>query len=107
DVAYGAVAARGVNAELITVAWSARGMYRNFAGDMTDTLPVLYASTLGDSARNWDHSSWIPDAVVINLGSNDFQQGDPGQPFVATYTAFVRRLRGYYPNALIICAVGP
>jgi lysophospholipase L1-like esterase len=108
DVAYGPVAARAVGAELITVAWSAKGMYRNFAGDMNETLPTLYARTLGDQANStWDYHSWIPDAVVINLGSNDFQQGDPGQPFVTTYTAFVRRLRGYYPNALIICAVGP
>jgi lysophospholipase L1-like esterase len=45
--------------------------------------------------------------VVVNLGSNDFEKGDPGQPFVTTYTAFVRRLREYYPQALIVCAVGP
>jgi lysophospholipase L1-like esterase len=108
DVAYGPVAARLVNAELITVAWSARGMYRNFAGDMKDTLPVLYGRTLADSTRDdWDHTAWVPDAVVINLGSNDFQQGDPGPAFVTTYTAFVQRLRQYYPKALIVCAVGP
>src|SRR6266542_945376 len=41
DVAYGAVAARVVGAELITIAWSAKGMYRNFAGDMNETMPVL------------------------------------------------------------------
>jgi lysophospholipase L1-like esterase len=108
DVAYGPVAARAVNADLITVAWSARGMYRNFAGDMKDTLPVLYGRTLADSTHDdWDPSSWIPDAVVINLGSNDFQQGDPGQPFVTTYTAFIKRLRQDYPKALILCVVGP
>jgi hypothetical protein len=83
-------------------------MYRNFAGDMKDTLPVLYGRTLGDpSSPAWNPSSWIPDAVVVNLGSNDFQQGDPGQPFVTTYTAFVRKLRQYYPQALILCVVGP
>jgi hypothetical protein len=108
DVAYGAVAARAVGADLITVAWTAKGMYRNFAGDMNETMPVLYGRTLGvDPAIAWDYSSWIPHAVVINLGDNDFQQGDPGMPFVTTYTAFVKRLRGYYPQALIICAVGP
>ncbi len=41
------------------------------------------------------------------MGSNDFQQGDPGEPFVTTYTAFVRRVRSRYPDALIVCAVGP
>ena len=79
DVAYGAVAARSVGAELITIAWSAKGMYRNFAGDTNETMPVLYGRTLGTQASStWDFASWVPDAVVINLGSNDFQQGDPG-----------------------------
>jgi lysophospholipase L1-like esterase len=108
DVTYGAVAARSLGADLITIAWSGKGMYRNFAGDTTETMPILYGRTLPDQAAStWDYSSWIPDAVVINLGSNDFQQGDPGQPFIDTYTAFVERLRGYYPGALIVCAVGP
>jgi lysophospholipase L1-like esterase len=108
DVAYGAVAARAVNAELITIAWSGKGMYRNYPGDMFETMPILYGRTLPEATSTpWDYSSWVPDAVVINLGSNDFQQGDPGQGYVTTYTAFVKRLRGYYPKALIICAVGP
>jgi lysophospholipase L1-like esterase len=108
DVAYGAVAARAVGADLITIAWTAKGMYRNFAGDMNETMPMLYGRTLGvDPAIVWDHSSWVPHAILINLGDNDFQQGDPGPPFVTTYTAFVKRLRGYYPQALIICAIGP
>jgi lysophospholipase L1-like esterase len=108
DVTYGAVTARAVGAELVTIAWSAKGMYRNFAGDMTDTIPALYARTLGvSSSPPWDFSTWIPDAVVINLGSNDFEQGDPGQPFVTTYTAFVRRVRQNYPKAFILCVVGP
>jgi lysophospholipase L1-like esterase len=108
DLAYGPVAARAVGADLVTVAWTAKGMYRNFAGDMNETMPVLYDRTLGvQPAPTWDHAAWIPDAVLINLGDNDFQKGDPGPPFVAAYTAFVKRLRGYYPQALIICGVGP
>jgi lysophospholipase L1-like esterase len=108
DLSYGAVAARAVGADLITIAWTAKGMYRNFAGDMTDTMPMVYGRTLGvQPAVTWDFSSWIPDAVLINLGDNDFQQGDPGPAFVTTYTAFVKRVRGYYPQALIICGVGP
>ena len=108
DLAYGPVAARAVGADLITVAWRAKGMYRNFAGDMNETMPVLYGRTLGvQPAVTWDFAAWIPDAVLINLGDNDFQKGDPGPPFVTAYTAFVKRLRGYYPQALIICGVGP
>jgi hypothetical protein len=108
DVTYGPVTARAVGADLVTIAWTAKGMYRNFQGDTNDTLPVLYGRTLGlPGTSAWDLATWIPHAVVINLGDNDFQKGDPGQPFVTTYTAFIHRLRRAYPDALIICAVGP
>ncbi|HXN33894.1 MAG TPA: GDSL-type esterase/lipase family protein, partial [Polyangiaceae bacterium] len=108
DVAYGAVAARTVAADLITIAWTGKGMYRNSGGDMTNTMPILYGRTLPDQTTDtWDFTSWIPDAVVIYLGNNDFGQGDPGQNYVTTYNTFIARVRKNYPNALIVCTIGP
>ena len=48
----------------------------------------------------------MPDVVVVNLGTNDFATGDPGQPYVDAYVAFAQQIRGHYPKALILCAVG-
>jgi lysophospholipase L1-like esterase len=108
DVAYGPVAARTVGADLITIAWTGKGMYRNNQGDMTNTMPILYGRTLPDQTTDtWNFASWIPDAVVIYLGNNDFGKGDPGQPYVTTYNTFLARVRKNYPNALIICTIGP
>jgi lysophospholipase L1-like esterase len=108
DVAYGAVAARTVSADLITIAWTGKGMYRNSGGDTTNTMPILYGRTLPDQTTDtWDFTSWIPDAVVIYLGNNDFGQGDPGQAYVTTYKTFIARVRKNYPNALIVCTIGP
>jgi lysophospholipase L1-like esterase len=107
DLTYGAVAARALGADLITVAWSAKGMYRNFAGDKTETIPVLYGRTLPLATSTWDFKSWIPHVVVINLGSNDFEQGDPGPGFVTTYADFIHRVHGNYPDAHVLCVVGP
>ncbi len=108
DVAFGADAARALGADLITIAWTAKGMYRNNGGDMTDTMPILYGRTLPDQTTDtWDFTSWIPDAVVIYLGNNDFGRGDPGQPYVTAYEAFIARVRSHYPNALIVCTIGP
>jgi hypothetical protein len=47
--------------------------------------------------------------VVIELGNNDFQGGnnDPGEAYTTTYESFLSTLRGLYPNAYILCAVGP
>ncbi len=108
DVAFGADAARALGADLITIAWTAKGMYRNNGGDLTDTMPILYGRTLPDQTTDtWDFTSWIPDAVVIYLGNNDFGRGDPGQPYVAAYEAFIARVRSHYPDALIVCTIGP
>jgi lysophospholipase L1-like esterase len=103
---YGAVAARQLNAEVSTVAFSGRGMYRNLDGSMTETLPLLYDRVLtGSSTPTWGFSV-EPQAVVINLGTNDFGPGDPGAGFTAAYTKFVGAVRGRYPKALIVCALG-
>jgi hypothetical protein len=108
DAAYGPVAARAVNADLITIAWTGKGMYRNNQGDTTLTMPILYGRTLPDiTTSTWDFSSWIPDAVVIYLGNNDFGKGDPGQAYVTTYDTFIARVRMNYPKALVVCTIGP
>lgn len=105
-LAYGSVAARLVNAELSTVAWSGLGMYRNY-GDVDASakpLPSYYDDSLPTIGVKWDFSKFVPDVVVINLGSNDSStHGDPGQPFVDAYVAFVKRVRAKYPSAFIIC----
>ncbi len=108
DVAYGAVAARAVGADLITIAWTGKGMYRNNDGTLTDTMPIYYGRTLPDQTTDtWNFASWIPQAVVIYLGNNDFGKGDPGQEYVTTYNTFLARVRKNYPSALIICTIGP
>jgi lysophospholipase L1-like esterase len=107
-VTAGAIAARTLGADAITVAYSGKGVWRNYGGDMMDTVPSVYDRVLVErTTPRWDFTSWTPDAVIINLGTNDFAQGDPGAPFQDAYTAFVRRVRGNYPGARIVCALGP
>jgi lysophospholipase L1-like esterase len=106
---YEAIAARTLAADLNTEAWSGIGMLRDNNGMTTDQMPVRYLRTLPnkDTTSTWDFSKFIPDAVVINLGTNDFATGDPGMPFQTAYTTFVTDLRGHYPNARFFLAVGP
>jgi lysophospholipase L1-like esterase len=107
--AYGSVAARAVRAELVTIAWSDIGMYRN--KDQTeasaDAMPARYAKILPNDATapNWDFTRYYPDAVVINLGTNDFDQGDPGQGFVDAYIEFLSAVRRNYSSAYIFCLI--
>ena len=110
---YAAIAARNLAADLVTVAWSGKGVVCNYGDDASscvDPLPVFYERTLPDrAASQWDFSSWQPQAVVINLGTNDLSTAsDPTQAqFTAAYRAFLQRVRGKYPGALILCTVAP
>jgi lysophospholipase L1-like esterase len=99
-LAYGAIAARSLLADHVTIAWSGR---------TTEEMSTLYDRTIAtQAASRWDFARWTPDAIVVNLGTNDFNRGDPGQgAFVKPYLAFVQRLRTLYPSALIVCALGP
>ena len=105
-LAYGSVAARAVGAELSTVAWSGLGMYRNYGdlGASAKPLPFYYDDALPTVPTPWNFALFIPDLVVINLGTNDSStHGDPGQPYIDAYVAFIRRIRIHYPSAWILC----
>jgi lysophospholipase L1-like esterase len=104
---YGALAARTLGAELYTEAWSGIGMLRNNDGSTTDTMPERYARALPENASStWNFSEYVPAAVVINLGTNDFSKGDPTLAFQTAYTTFVTALRAHYPKARFYLAVG-
>ncbi|MFO0631598.1 MAG: SGNH/GDSL hydrolase family protein [Nannocystaceae bacterium] len=100
---YGAVAARAVGAELHTIAWSGKGVIYNYGDDTFEPMPQLYDRTLASEGTSWDYS-WQPDAVLVNLGTNDFStDNDPSQQqFVDAYLAFAAHLREVNPDAFIL-----
>jgi lysophospholipase L1-like esterase len=106
---YGAIAARALGAELVTVAWSGKGVIYNYGDDQVEPLPTLYDRTLPDDPNSRFDFSLIPDAVVINLGTNDFSTDDDPAPdvFAAAYVDFVHQIRAMYPDAWILCTVAP
>jgi lysophospholipase L1-like esterase len=106
---YGAVAARALGAEISTVAMSGQGVYRNYGGDMNNTLPMVYTRALtNDATPAWGFGAQ-PQAVIVNLGTNDISnsKGDPGTPFRTAYTNFLQAIRAKNPGALIVCIIGP
>ena len=108
-LSYGALAARLLEAELHTVCISGIGVTRDYGGKTSDQMPALFGRTLPfDAEGAWDFGSYVPDAVLVNLGTNDFGQGVPDQAsFERAYDAFLADLRQRYPNALLACLTGP
>ena len=99
---YGAIAARQVEADYSCVAFSGRKMWPD------NTTPELYDRTLTfDATSPWDFSKSTPDAIVINLATNDFGRGIPDEAgWTGAYVAFIHRLREHAPKARIYCAIG-
>jgi lysophospholipase L1-like esterase len=106
---YASVAARALGAEVSTICASGRGVIRNYGGDTAGTLPMIYPQILANSASPaWDFHI-EPDAVVINLGTNDISnnKGDPGATFEQTYLTLLQTVRSKYPHAYIMGIIGP
>ena len=104
---------RDLGADLITVAYSGKGMYRNSSdggtgGDDLPPMPALYLRTLpSDTTPTWDFNKWTPHVVVVDVGPNDFDKGDPGAPFDDAYVGLLKAVRKDYPEARIYAALGP
>ena len=99
-VTYGAVAARALNAEHVTIAWSGKTI-----GQMTD----FYERTLPSRPESkWNFKAWVPQLVVMNIGTNNFATYDPGETkYVRIYTNLFERVRAAYPDAFVVCMLGP
>ena len=108
DLAWGAVAAKALGARHTAIAYSGRGVYRNADGSTTGVMPEIWMRTFADDPNStWDFTRNVPDVVVVNLGTNDFALGDPGSAFTNAYASFLGQVRTAYPNAYIVCVVGP
>ncbi|MEM6820350.1 MAG: GDSL-type esterase/lipase family protein [Verrucomicrobiota bacterium] len=104
--------AEALDADYHAVSWSGRGMFRNRKDDGRPTLPILFNWTLPDQKTNWVFDQWVPDLILINLGTNDRSLAGGRAPiekrdFVGAYRDFLKRLRTLYPNAKLIVLNGP
>lgn len=112
-MSYASITARDLGADYSLVAYSGRGVVKNF-GDKNqvsrDPMPELYDRICcNDSVNKWDFNKWIPQAVVINLGTNDYSaQPFPDKSvFQNAYINLIERVRSLYPGVTIFCVCGP
>jgi lysophospholipase L1-like esterase len=105
---YGMIAARRLDAEATVVAVSGWGAYRSNGNDTTAVLSRVYGNTLGLNATPAWAFERPADVVVVNLGTNDFASGDPGETeFKTAYSSLLTTIREKHPDAYVFCMIGP
>ncbi|MBD1391225.1 hypothetical protein IC617_17500 [Neiella sp. HB171785] len=106
--AFPALVAKQLNADASVVAYSGEGIYRRFDGNEKFSLPNFYQQCHFYSDARWELASWAADAVVINLGTNDFVAGMADQDkFVTAYSNFIHDLANHYPATPIFVVLAP
>lgn len=116
---YSYLVASKFRAQINAVCWSGKGLVRNYNVSCeicNDSMLSYYPYTLADEDALWNFSSFVPNAVIINLGTNDFDTQNPppalpNDTFVGTYVQFVRDLRtNHYRNMdvhiFLVCRYG-
>jgi len=105
ELTYPAITARAFGADLQSVSIDGGGLVRNYGGGEL-TMKTLAWRTLADYTTPASVTVWKPQVIVINLGTNDFSAGDPGDEFDAAYISLLRKLRYAWPDAQIYGAIG-
>jgi len=120
-VSYGSILSRHYNAGFWCIARSGIGLMISWTGP--DMRHLYYRLNPLDSASRWNFSRMEPQLVVINLLQNDYwllqrpQYPSVKKRFkghlpddkqiVGSYYDFLKSIREHYPNAEIICVLGP
>jgi hypothetical protein len=109
-LSYGMILARWLGTQCELVSYGGRGIIRDWQGiRATNNAPQFYALALPDDpTARWDQARYVPDAIGIQLGTNDFSSGVPDQnEFVDAYVKFIAQVRRDAPAALIFVMDSP
>ena len=119
---YAYKTAEKLGADYSLVCFSGHGIisgYTNEKKNSEQLVPDFYekvsrsygsASSYYDTNAAWDFSAFVPDYIVINLGTNDdsYVKGkqDRKDDFTENYAEFLKMVRKDNPDAYIVCVLG-
>lgn len=107
-LSYAAITSRSLNASSNLIAWSGIGLTMNYGGGAGPLILERYPYSLPNSNVKWDFKNYVPDVVVINLGTNDFSTTPAEKTkYVTAYNTLISQIRQNYPNAHVFCTIGP
>jgi hypothetical protein len=110
---YGMLLGRALGAQVHLVCFGGRGLIRDWRGKQNVLNgPQLFEAALPIDGRPapWNHAEYQPDAIVISLGTNDFNLALGPFPererYVSAYVAFVQTILARHPSAHVLLTEG-
>ena len=127
---YAPFTARELDADYQVLSQSGWGVYCDFLGNTAHVLPPFEGEVCGllsgekaaqlGAHKSWDASLFIPDAIIINLGTNDLSgikelgyltpegslSAEGLQKISQAAYDFLLKLRSRYPKALLLWCYG-
>lgn len=101
---YAVMTAERLNAELQVIAISGIGV-GNAENKPYALLPHYMQEDMFNNI-DCDFTAYVPEVVVIALGTNDVGQGNPPDTFKANAARMIRFIREKYPDAVIVWTYG-
>lgn len=110
---YGQITARTLNAQYHAFAYSGRGLFKNYDGSTTNTIPQIINRVIPDEQTYvWNAKNYQPEIIFSNLGTNDFSSEAQNKGYIDSltfctkYHEFIANLRKDYPSSKIVLLVG-
>lgn len=110
QLTYAALAADELNADLHAIAWSGIGVYRSY-GEETPVVPNIITRNMRSLAdidsSQWNPKAYQPDAVLINIGTNDYWQNTAAAQYKSQFQKLLTQIESDYPNAPVYLIASP
>ncbi|MBE6648969.1 MAG: hypothetical protein E7614_05560 [Ruminococcaceae bacterium] len=103
---YSYLTASFYNADARYICCSGKGIFNNWDGSKENRIPDFYDKEYIGSSIAHDFSSWQPDYIFINAGSNDITAKTDPEDFRKAFIDFVKKVHALNPLAFIICIHG-
>lgn len=110
-MSYAYLAAKQLGARARFLSASGHGMYVEYTGNPEGNVPKLFpcVNWYIDPTIAYDYSEYVPDVVVVNLGTNDsghMKKVEIQEMFVKAYVEFLHTIKNAYPKTKILCIIG-
>ena len=119
---YAYKTAEALDADYSFVSYSGHGIVSGYSADgnkvAEQLVPPVYeqfaktygsSSGLFDETTPWDFGAFVPDYIVINLGTNDIsyvKDKERREEFISGYVDFLKQVRSCNSDSHIVCALG-